>query len=733
MTHKRSPILLGGTGRNLWLWLFALVLLGLSATPGSADKSAARSLHNIGLIDQVLARVQPGQESVNIDDQLFTVRTLVGYRALLSGSLRPFSSFSVVARWPYGIVPYVYDSSVSDPVLRTIFESACREWEQQANVQFVPRTTQPNYVIVRSSDVNSSYVGMVGGAQELNIYNWNYKYIICHELAHALGAIHEQCRSDRDNYVSIIWDNIQGGTENNFAILSNSLDQGNYDFDSVMHYGLTSFSKNGQNTIQPKVSYNSLIGQRDHLSDNDKGGMVAIYGPPGPIQRPSNDDFANAYGLTGTQGTTTSNSVNASKQPGEYSHAGNSGGASLWYRWTAAASGPCTISTTGSTTPTGSIMDTLLGVYVAGQNSIADDPFSGLIEIAANDDEVVNSLYTSRVTFNAQAGVEYWIAVDGYNGTMGNINLGWQSQVPIIRPSNDNFQNAQLIAGEAGTISGTNVNATKEMGEPDDAASSTGASVWFVWTAPQTASYNFRVSSSFSALARVLQPVDETSIPADFNSLNQLAQLDVADSSMTFPAVQGSYYYIVVDGSDTATGTFSLTWKPAQVVTGHSLSGVIKTSINTPVANVAVQLSGTTSASSTTDTNGQYSFSGLAPGTYTVQPGSTAYTFGPPGWSITVDDEDLSGIDFLAVIGTTIGGRVTDKIGNGLAGVLVTCKGKRFSSSTSTSSGGFYAFPGMKAGTYTVKVSKSRVKFVPASRKVQLGTSSQTNTNFISK
>jgi hypothetical protein len=464
MIHQTSSNLQKGIRLSLCFVLLGMALLNLCATPSLADKKAAQSLHNIGLLDQVLARVQPGQETVNIDDQLFKVDTLLGYRALLTGQMRPSSSFSVVSRWPNGVVPYVYDDSVGAPATRAAFEAACREWEQNADVRFVPRTTEANYLRIVSSNVNSSYVGMIGGAQELNIYNWSYKYIICHELAHALGAVHEQCRSDRDNYVSIQWDNIQPGTENNFAIISNSLDQGNYDFDSVMHYSLNSFSKNGHNTIQLKVNHDSVVGQRDHLSNSDKAGMASIYGPPGPLQRPVNDDIENARPVNGMSGTFTSTNTNASRQTGELQHAANTGGASVWYRWRAPASGPCIISTTGSTTLAGSVMDTLLGVYVAVPAPSGTNPFSALVEVASNDDEVANSLHTSRVTFNAQAGVEYSIAVDGYNGTVGSIKLNWQGRTPVVRPANDDFEDAYVIGNETGAVNGSNINGTKESG-----------------------------------------------------------------------------------------------------------------------------------------------------------------------------------------------------------------------------------------------------------------------------
>src|ERR1700677_3389976 len=58
------------------------------------------------------------------------------------------------------------------------------------------------------------------------------------------------------------------------------------------------------------------------------------------------------------------------------------------------------------------------------------------------------------------------------------------------QPTNDNFANATVITGAAGTILGRNVGATAQPGEPDDAGNPGGPyeSIWYEWTAPFTGS-----------------------------------------------------------------------------------------------------------------------------------------------------------------------------------------------------------------------------------------------------
>jgi hypothetical protein len=137
--------------------------------------------------------------------------------------------------------------------------------------------------------------------------------------------------------------------------------------------------------------------------------------PPLPAGVPANDAFANRVALTGATNNVTGSNVGATKELGEPNHARDHGGASVWWSWTAPASGPVTISTVGSD------FDTLLGVYT-GTN------VASLTRIAQDDD--FGWQRTSQVTFYALAGTEYEIAVDGWQGAAGNISLGIAQATP---------------------------------------------------------------------------------------------------------------------------------------------------------------------------------------------------------------------------------------------------------------------------------------------------------------
>ena len=149
------------------------------------------------------------------------------------------------------------------------------------------------------------------------------------------------------------------------------------------------------------------------------------------------DNWAIAYPLAGMTATATSSNLNYTKETGEPNHAGNPGGKSVWWKWTAPYDGQITIRTLGSTFPT------VLAVYT-GNVSVSN------LTLVASDYNSQGGLNRSQVIFNAVAGTPYSIAVDGYNGVTGNIQLDLTS-VQAIRLLSVTFlgDGSALVSGVA--------------------------------------------------------------------------------------------------------------------------------------------------------------------------------------------------------------------------------------------------------------------------------------------
>ena len=142
---------------------------------------------------------------------------------------------------------------------------------------------------------------------------------------------------------------------------------------------------------------------------------------------PSNDNFSSRITVTGTSNSVVGSNVGATREPGEPFDAGVPGGQSVWWSWTAPASGVVTISTAGSS------FDTTLGVYTG--NSI-----SNLTLIASNDDADPPSVLASQVSFQTRAFSTYQISVDGSDadtiyGSNGVVYLSVVLQPPVAAPA----------------------------------------------------------------------------------------------------------------------------------------------------------------------------------------------------------------------------------------------------------------------------------------------------------
>ncbi|XP_059620601.1 zinc metalloproteinase nas-7-like [Phlebotomus argentipes] len=192
-------------------------------------------------------------------------------------------------RWPGNILYYQYADEVT-PTQREWIDFALANMTGETCLTFVPRTNnEPDYVRVTTSSSGCfSYVGRVGGAQQLNLQNNDpglgcFRFgTVVHEFIHALGFHHTQTAYNRNDYVIIKWENIQAGTEGNFALrdrTTSTMFGLDYDYDSVMHYGPTAFSINGEPTIiatQP----GAVFGQRNSMSEMDIQRLNRMYDCP---------------------------------------------------------------------------------------------------------------------------------------------------------------------------------------------------------------------------------------------------------------------------------------------------------------------------------------------------------------------------------------------------------------------------------------------------------------------
>ncbi|KAJ4919846.1 hypothetical protein JOQ06_023063 [Pogonophryne albipinna] len=124
-----------------------------------------------------------------------------------------------------------------------------------------------------------SYVGRRGGKQVVSLARSGclYHNTVQHELLHALGFNHEQTRSDRDKHIRVLLQNVVSGMEHNFNKIA-TLNQGTpYDYNSVMQYFRTAFSKNGQPTMIPIPDANVSIGNAREMSRNDISRLNTLY------------------------------------------------------------------------------------------------------------------------------------------------------------------------------------------------------------------------------------------------------------------------------------------------------------------------------------------------------------------------------------------------------------------------------------------------------------------------
>jgi hypothetical protein len=173
----------------------------------------------------------------------------------------------------------------------------------------------------------------------------------------------------------------------------------------------------------------------DHADNRSVDRRIAILLNP---VLSTNDLFIDRIVLEPTATSRSDISSGATREVREPAHAGNPGGSSIWYEFGSAEPGVLLVSTLGST------FDTLLGVYVSTNSGFPT--VTNLTEIASNDDVVGGSGY-SEAAVTVQPGRKYFVAVDGFDGQAGLVQLNYQFRPGPV------YELAILPSVGAGTVS----------------------------------------------------------------------------------------------------------------------------------------------------------------------------------------------------------------------------------------------------------------------------------------
>ncbi len=254
---------------------------------------------------------------------------------------------------------------------------------------------------------------------------------------------------------------------------------------------------------------------------------------------PANDLFINRIPITGTyplsvNGTNREATIEANEPSGYYT-----GGKSVWWSWTAPATGETVIELTGNLNLLN--VRSYTGTHLPTLNLEAGSEYGA-----------------GYLNFHATAGTTYQIVVDSIYGMFeGAFTL--TILYPATPPANDLFADGIVFSGSHAKISGSNRGATKELGEPNHASTTGGKSVWYRWTAP--------ISGNFNAFIKGKGPFENRTVLALYtgspvSALNSVGSVGWANpATVAFTATQGTTYHLAVEGHSTssvASGDFDL-------------------------------------------------------------------------------------------------------------------------------------------------------------------------------
>jgi hypothetical protein len=372
------------------------------------------------------------------------------------------------------------------------------------------------------------------------------------------------------------------------------------------------------------------------------------------------DDLFDAAILEGDAGEVEGINMGATRENGEPNHAGAISVNSVWYRWHAPRSGSYTFTLGGSR------FNTLLAVYTGTS-------VSSLTKVAENDD--VAPAAFSRLSFNAVAGTEYLIAVDGRIGWAGagHFRLAYYP---------DDFAPGYKISGRVttsgGVVAGASILAQTATGRVVSSA-----------IADSQGRYSLVLPLGVVSFRLTVRGQEEKTLLgyAEFAGITQDQTVD-----FTKPA-KGAPGYVLINSITGLASTAGLT----VTYRGPSVVGEVPCAVSSNPTLVTFTCAGITPYS-----------------TFTVTPRHPTASFVPPSKTINNISANVLGGSFLANTGAgyRISGRVT-KDGGTLSGasVLLEMNGALINTAIADPAGD-YAFDNLPSGhAFNVRASMPGYQF----------------------
>lgn len=195
---------------------------------------------------------------------------------------------NVLTFWWGGILLYEWHPSAYDKInIRMYLTAAMAEITAKTDgiIRFRYKTSGTR-VIYKSEDGCFSQVGAMGWiwGQTLSLADsCASKRTAIHELLHALGMHHQHSIHNRDDFVTILWDNIFDDMEFNFRkeLFTTTFGQ-HYDYDSIMHY--PEYTRNTEVAIDTSKkildAHGHRVGVGGSMSKQDISELILMYKCP---------------------------------------------------------------------------------------------------------------------------------------------------------------------------------------------------------------------------------------------------------------------------------------------------------------------------------------------------------------------------------------------------------------------------------------------------------------------